>query len=86
MDMKQVELQRRARIMRMLEADPKAKQMLEEYRAGRRWFERATGWMPPGLHSKWWYFPGMAYLIHNRMLTLICENMKFIDEDGEADK
>ena len=73
--------QRRERIRQIADADPEIRKMRKEYEQGRAWFEKATKWMPPGLHSKWWNFPGMWHLIHHRMITLICENMKFQDEE-----
>lgn len=73
--------QRRERIRQMADRDPEIQKMKKEYEKGRTWFEKATKWMLPTLHSKWWNFPGMAHLIHHRMLTLICENMEFIDEE-----
>ena len=75
--------QRRERLLRMADCDPETSRMKEEYEKGRAWFEKATRWMPPALRSKWWNFPGMGYLIHSRMLTLICENMRFYDEESE---
>ena len=81
--MKLTPLQRRERLQRMADNDPEIRRMMEECEKGRAWFEKATRWMPPALHSKWWNFPGMGYLLHGRMLTLICENMRFCDEESE---
>ena len=79
--MKLTPAQRRERIRRMADSDPEIRKMKKEYEAGRAWFEKVTKWLPPRLHSKLWNFPGMAHFIHHRLLTLICENMKFNDED-----
>ena len=64
----------------MAQADPEIQKMYKECEQAREWLVRATKWMPPGLHSKWWCFPGMSYLIHQRTIRLICENMRFDDE------
>ena len=79
--MKLMPAQRRERIRQLAAEDPEIQKMKEDYDAGRTWFEKTTAWMPPRLHSRWWTFPGMAHLIHHRMLTLICENMRFRDEE-----
>ena len=79
--MKLTPAQRRERIRRMADSDPEIRKMKKEYDEGREWFEKATASMTPECHSKWWNFPGMAHFIHHRLLTLICENMKFNDED-----
>ena len=73
-------LERRKRIWDMAQADPEIQKMYKECEQAREWLVRATKWMPPGLHSKWWCFPGMSYLIHQRTIRLICENMRFDDE------
>lgn len=81
MEMKLTPAQRRERIRQMIRSDPQIQEMSKDYEAGRTWFEKATKWMPPRLHSKWWTFPGMAHFIYHRVLTLISENMRFPDED-----
>ena len=82
--MKLTPLQRRERLLRLADSDPEISRMKQEYERGRAWFEKATRWMPPTLRSKWWNYPGMGYLIHNRMLTLVCEKMCFYDEESET--
>ena len=79
--MKLTPAQRRERIRQLADSDPEIRKMKQEYEAGRAWFEKATKWLPRGLHSKWWNFPGMAHFIHHRLISLICENMKFNDEE-----
>ena len=79
--MKLTPAQRRERLHQMAEGDPEIRRMKKEYDEGRAWFEQATASMSPKRHSQWWTFPGMAHFIHHRLLTLICENMKFNDED-----
>ena len=79
-------LDRRRRIYELMDQDPEIQKMMVEYKQGRKWFERATRWMPPGLHSKWWNFPGMGYFIYHRVLTLVCENMRFPDEEVQSDE
>ena len=78
--MKLTPLERRKRIWNMVQADAEIQKMNREYEKGREWFVKATKWMPSRLHTKWWNFPGMSYFIHQRTITLICENMKFQDE------
>ena len=79
--MKLTPTERRERIRQLAASDPEISKMKKEYDEGRAWFEKATASMSPKRHSQWWTFPGMAHFIHHRLLTLICENMKFNDED-----
>lgn len=79
--MKLTPAQRRERLLKMAAADPEILKMKKELDAGRAWFEKATARMPARLRSRWWNFPGMALILHQRMLTLICENMQFSDEE-----
>lgn len=79
--MKLTPLERRARIYSMAEADPDYTKMKAEYEPAKTWFEKVVGRLPKKLRNRLFTYPGMGYFMHHRMLTIICENMKFCDED-----
>ena len=73
--------QRRARIHAMAEADPDYIRMKAEYEPGKKWFENVVGRLPRKLRNRLFIYPGMGYFMHHKMLNIICDNMKFCDED-----
>lgn len=73
--------QRRQRIYELLASDAEYCKMKAEYEPGRAWFEKNVGRLPKRLRNRFWTYPGLGYFMHHRMLTLICRNMKFGDED-----
>ena len=79
--MKLTPLERRQRIHAIAEADPDYIQMNAEYEPARIWFEKVVTRLPNGLRNRLFTYPSMGYFMHHRMLTIICENMKFFDED-----
>ena len=72
--------ERRERIYEMTKRDPEFQKMYKDYAPGKEWFIKTTDKLPKELSNKLWQYPGMGYFIHHRMLTLICEHMKFEDE------
>ena len=80
-NMKRTPDERRWHIYKLAEQDEKYRTIKKEYDAGKVWFEKVTNKLPRKLSNKLWVYPGMGYFMHHRMLTLICENMKFIDEE-----
>ena len=68
------------RIFSMMAADEEYQKMQAEYEKEKRWFERFTERLPRRLRNRLWGYPGMFYLMHHRMLTRICEEMRFSDE------
>ena len=73
--------ERRCRIYELMEMDVEYSRMKTEYEHGKTWFEKHVSKFPKMLRNKFWSYPGMGYFIHHRMLTIICRNMKFIDEE-----
>ena len=73
--------QRRQRIHELAEQDTQYRQMQAEYHAGKAWFDWITGFLPRNLRNRFWQYPGTEYFMHHRILTIICNHMKFIDED-----
>ena len=73
--------ERRARIYQMAEADPDYIQMKAEYEPAKKWFEKVVGRLPKKLRNRLFTYPGMGYFMHHKMLNIICDHMKFADED-----
>lgn len=73
-------MERRSRIYEIAEADEEYGQMLAEYEAAKDRFERFVNRLPRKLRNLLWSYPGMGYFLHHRMLTIICKNMIFPDE------
>lgn len=73
--------ERRQRIYDILNADEDCQKMGAEYEAGKLWFEKAIRWLPRKLRGKFWIYPGISHLLYHHILGIICENMKFTDEE-----
>lgn len=73
--------QRRERIYEIAEADGDYRALKAEYGPGKALFEKTVDRMPKKLRDKLWVYPGTGYFLHHRMLNLICQHMKFKDED-----
>lgn len=73
--------ERRQRIYEMAQKDREYCGIQAEYEPGKAWFEKNVDRLPKKLRSRLWTYPGMGYFLHHRMLTLICQNMKFADEE-----
>ena len=78
--MKFTPFQRRQRIMEMAKRDRECGLLLAEYESANRRFAEITDRLPAGLRRFLWKLPGTGYYLHHRMLTLICENMRFPEE------
>ena len=79
--MKLTPLERRNRIYEMLDSDPECAKMKAEYESARSRFTKLTDRLPERLRNLLWTYPGMGYFLHHRTLNLICEHMKFPDEE-----
>ena len=73
--------ERRQRIDQLAQADAEYRKMRSEYDLAKQRFTKLTDHLPRKLRNLLWSCPGMFYLMHHRMLTLICQNMKFYDEE-----
>ena len=73
--------ERRMRICELCDGDERIQQMRVYFEPAMKFFDRFTRWLPFPLRNRLREYPGMGRFIHGRMLTLICENMKFMDEE-----
>lgn len=78
--MKLTPIQRRQRLLELMEADPDCRRLLADYRAAQRRFTTMTDRLPRVLREWLWALPGTGYYLHHRILTLVCEQMRFGDE------
>ena len=81
--MKLTPQQRRERIMELARADAEFQKMFRDYEPAKERFEKLVDKFPLPLRNLLWSYPGMGYFLHGRMLTIICEHMKFEDEDEQ---
>ena len=79
--MKLTPLERRKRIFEIAEADADYKEILTEYNKHKGRFDRFTDRLPKKFGLFLQSYPYTGYFLHAHMLTLICEHMKFSDED-----
>ena len=79
--MKMTPEQRRKRIYELVEADSECRRIYSEFEPARTRFTKLTNFLPKRTRNLLWSFPGLGYFLHHRMLTLICRNMKFSDEE-----
>lgn len=79
--MKLTPQQRRNRIMELARKDEEYRHMMEEYGPAKTRFEKFVDKLPLPVRNLLWSYPGMGYLLHGRILTLVCEHMRFPDED-----
>ena len=76
-------LDRRFKIYQLMEADTEFCLIKEVCAEAEAVFTGVTERFPEDIRNTLWNYPGMGYLLHSRMLTIICEHMKFEDEDEQ---
>lgn len=76
-------LERRKRIQDLLGQDPKCSRMMAGYMQARDAFTRYTDGLPEKERDFLWRFPGEGYFLHQNILNLLCEYMRFEDETNE---
>ena len=79
--MKLTPTERRERILRLAEADAEYCQIHSEANSAEIHFSKLTDCLSDELRIFLWNYPGSLYFMHHRILSLICQNMKFIDEE-----
>lgn len=79
--MKLTPMQRRERILYLARTDTEYCQFHSEAHSAELHFSKFTDCLPKALRISLWNYPGSLYFMHHRLLTLICQNMKFIDEE-----
>ena len=78
--MKLTPIQRRQRLLELMEADPDCRRLLADYRAAQRRFTTMTDRLPRVLREWLWALPGTGYYLHHRVLDLVSRQMCFPEE------
>ena len=78
--MKLTPMQRRQRIADLMNADTDCSTLLAEYKDAQNQFIGLTDRLPKKRREFLWKFPGAGYFLHHRIISLICEHMRFPDE------
>ena len=80
--MKMTPEQRRKRIYELAEADSEYRKIYAEFEPAKDRFTKLTNLLPKRTRNLLWSYPGLGYFLHHRMLTVICQYMKFSDEES----
>lgn len=75
--------ERRQRILQISKSDPDGSKLWAEYENANRRFSAIADRLPAKLREFLWLLPGAGYFLHHRILTLVCENMRFPEETDE---
>ena len=75
------ELERRERIYELCEQNEDYRGWKQQYDEANRKFTKITDKLPKKLRNFLWSVPTMGYFVHHRMLNVICEYMRFPDEE-----
>ena len=75
------DMERRKRIHELCEQNEDYRVRKALYDEAYRKFAAFTDKLPRKLRNFLWSVPGTGYFLHHRMLDLICENMRFPEED-----
>ena len=78
--MKLTSIRRRQRLAELMESDPDGRRLLADYWAAEREINRIADRLPEKARTFLWKLPGTGYFLHHRVLTLVCEHMRFADE------
>lgn len=73
--------QRRQRIFEMMEENPDFARIKEAYLPAKSWFQKFTALIPGRLGNRLREYPGMMYLMYQRVIDAVCRNMRFPDEE-----
>ena len=74
-------MERRERILELIASDEECRKMTTSLEDAKQRFEQHVSALPEDARQPLWEYPGMGYFLHNRVLKLICESMRFPDED-----
>jgi len=74
-------MDRRERIREMIASDEECCKMIKSLEAAKERFEQYAGALPEETRQLLWEYPGMACFLHNRILKIVCDSMKFSDEE-----
>ncbi|MBR3972486.1 MAG: hypothetical protein IKJ99_00880 [Oscillospiraceae bacterium] len=74
-------IERRERIRELIASDEECRKMTASLEEAKQRFEQYVSTLPAETRQLLWECPGMAYFLHNRILKLMCDAMRFPDED-----
>ena len=75
------DLERRKRIYEICEQNEDYRIWKKQYDEAHRKFTAFTDKLSPKLRNFLWSVPGSGYFVHHRMLDVICQSMRFPDEE-----
>ena len=75
------DLERRKRIYELCEQNEDYRAWKAQYDEAHQKFTRFTNRLPLILRNFLWSVPGLGYFVHHRMLNVICETLRFPDEE-----
>ena len=75
------DLERRKRIYELCEQNEDYRIWKKQYDEPHRKFTAFTDKLSPRLRNFLWSVPGSGYFVHHRMLDVICQSMRFPDEE-----
>ena len=75
------DLERRKRIYELCEQNEEYRIWKKQYDESHRKFTAFTDKLSPKLRNFLWSVPGSGYFVHHRMLDVICQSMRFPDEE-----
>lgn len=73
-------MERRKKIYELARDDEEYRRIKAEYDRAKVLFDRFTLTLPEDQRNLLQSFPGMGHFLYHRMLSIICENMRFEDE------
>lgn len=74
-------LQRRERIQQIAGADEEFRKMKASWEQAREAFDTFTDTLPASQRNLLQEYPGMGYLLYHRLLTVVCQHMRFPEEN-----
>jgi hypothetical protein len=79
------EMERRKRLLELVEADERCGEMLRECVSARADLEEYTKGLPKEQQEFLWHYPGAMYYLFHWTLNLVCKHMRFGDELQESE-
>ena len=76
------DLERRKRIHELCQENEDYRIRKALYDEAHKKFTAFTDKLPPKFRNFLWSVPGTGYFVHHRMLDIICEAMRFPDEES----
>ena len=76
--------QRRAKLADLIAWDADAHNLEQEFRAEKRKYERFVDRLPLFLRNRLYGYPTMCYLYHQRVITLLLEQLRYPEETNSV--